>query len=269
MDMSGEQHIAAPRTRVWEALNDPDVLGQCIPGCESIAKTSDTGFEAAVTAKIGPVKAKFKGAVELQDIDPPNSYTIVGEGKGGAAGFGKGSAKVSLSDAEGGTLMAYEVNAQVGGKLAQIGSRLVNSAAKKMADDFFDRFKAVVEASSAATDAEAASVSGAAPSPETDKAPEAVALPETAAMPEAAPAPLVEAGPAAPAPAPASAPASAEPARASAGPAPGATPVPAQPAEAAPHQPAATSGGGLPIWAWGAILVIVVVAIAYIVTASH
>ena len=106
MDMSGEQLIAAPREKVWEALNDPDILGQCIPGCDSISKTSETGFEATVTAKIGPVKAKFKGAVELQDIDAPNSYKIVGEGKGGAAGFGKGSAKVSLSDAEGGDRLA-------------------------------------------------------------------------------------------------------------------------------------------------------------------
>jgi len=147
MDMSGEQHIAAPRETVWNALNDPEILGQCIPGCESITKTSETEFEAAVTAKIGPVKAKFKGAVELQDLDPPNAYTIVGEGKGGAAGFGKGSAKVRLEEAEGGgTRMIYEVNAQVGGKLAQIGSRLVSSASKKMADEFFDKFKSVVEA---------------------------------------------------------------------------------------------------------------------------
>lgn len=179
MDMSGEQHIAAPRDAVWDALNDPDILGQCIPGCESIEKTSETEFEAAVTAKIGPVKAKFKGAVELQDLDPPNSYTIVGEGKGGAAGFGKGSAKVRLEEADGGTRMIYEVNAQVGGKLAQIGSRLVSSASKKMADDFFEKFKAVVEAEAARTSGVASAGTAAAAAP-------AAAAPAAEAVPHAA-----------------------------------------------------------------------------------
>ncbi|MFC3226019.1 CoxG family protein [Marinibaculum pumilum] len=268
MDMSGEQLIAAPREKVWEALNDPDILGQCIPGCDSISKTSETGFEATVTAKIGPVKAKFKGAVELQDIDAPNSYKIVGEGKGGAAGFGKGSAKVSLSDAEGGTLMAYEVNAQVGGKLAQIGSRLVNSAAKKMADDFFDRFKAVVEAGSAAPAASDSSGSGGgSPAGGDDDSTDPAPAPAGSAAAEPSRQAVGDGGPAAAATAAAIAPEA------------GATHAAAAPSEPADqghaHPPPPTSGGaaasgrGLSIWVWGAVLVIVVVAIAYIVTSSH
>jgi carbon monoxide dehydrogenase subunit G len=140
MDMSGEYVIAAPRQAVWEALNDPEILKQCIPGCESIDKTSDTSFEAKVTAKVGPVRAKFNGKVNMSDIDPPNGYTISGEGSGGAAGFAKGGAKVALSDDPEGTKLEYSVDATVGGKLAQIGSRLIDSTAKKMANDFFGKF---------------------------------------------------------------------------------------------------------------------------------
>jgi len=151
MDMTGEHSIKAPRQAVWAALNDPDVLKQSIPGCESLTKTSDSGFEAQVTAKVGPVKAKFSGKVALSDLDPPNGYTISGEGAGGAAGFAKGGAKVRLEDAPGGaTLLKYEVHAQIGGKLAQIGSRLVDGAARKMADEFFTTFTSVVEAQSGA-----------------------------------------------------------------------------------------------------------------------
>ncbi len=156
MEMTGEQLIPAPRAAVWEALNDPAILKQCIPGCDTLDKTSDTSFEAAVTVKLGPVKAKFKGKVALSDIDPPNGYTISGEAQGGvAAGFGKGSAKVSLSDAEGGTRLAYTVNAQVGGKLAQIGARLIDATAAKMADDFFSSFNSLVAASAPAAAATA------------------------------------------------------------------------------------------------------------------
>jgi hypothetical protein len=144
MEMQGEQIIPAPRDQVWEALNDPEVLRQCIPGCESLEKTAEDKFEAAVTAKVGPVKAKFKGEVELSDIDPPNGYTLSGSGSGGAAGFGKGSAKVRLEDVPDGTKLTYDVTASVGGKLAQIGSRLVDGAARKMADDFFSNFKDAV-----------------------------------------------------------------------------------------------------------------------------
>ncbi len=153
MDMTGEHQIKAPRQAVWEALNDPEVLKASIAGCEELNKTSDTEFQAQVTAKVGPVKAKFGGKVTLSDLDPPNGYTITGEGSGGAAGFAKGGAKVHLEDAPngpngGGTLLKYEVHAQIGGKLAQIGSRLVDGAARKMADDFFTAFAATVEARS-------------------------------------------------------------------------------------------------------------------------
>ncbi len=129
MDMNGEYQIAAPRQRVWEALNDPEVLRQCIPGCEEIVKESDVAWTAKVTAKVGPVKAKFAGKVTLSELDPPNGYTITGEGTGGAAGFAKGGAAVKLIDQGAGTLLSYTVKAQVGGKLAQIGSRLIDGAA--------------------------------------------------------------------------------------------------------------------------------------------
>ena len=144
MEMTGEYKIPAPREAVWQALNDPDVLKQCIPGCDEIEKTSDTEFAAKVTAKVGPVKAKFNGAVTLSDIDPPNGYTISGEGTGGAAGFAKGGAEVKLQEDGADTLLSYSVNATVGGKLAQIGSRLIDSTAKKMANEFFGKFAEVV-----------------------------------------------------------------------------------------------------------------------------
>jgi carbon monoxide dehydrogenase subunit G len=140
MDMSGEYVIAAPRETVWAALNDAEVLKACIPGCDELVKTSDTTMEAKVTQKIGPVKAKFAGAVELVNIDAPNGYTIRGEGKGGVAGFAKGSADVSLSEEEEGTRLVYSAKADVGGKLAQLGGRLINSTAKRLADQFFENF---------------------------------------------------------------------------------------------------------------------------------
>lgn len=141
MDMKGEYRVAAPRERVWEALNDPEVLKVCIPGCESLEKTSPTTFVAKVTAAVGPVKARFTGNVTLSDLVPPESYVISGEGKGGAAGFAKGSAKVNLAaESPTMTLLAYEVSANVGGKLAQLGARLIDGTAKKMADEFFRRF---------------------------------------------------------------------------------------------------------------------------------
>ncbi len=140
MKMTGEFSIAAPREAVWQALNDPEVLKHCIPGCDEMVKRSDTEFEAKVTAKVGPVRTKFTGQVTLSDIDPPNGYTITGEGKGGAAGFAKGGAEITLEARDGGTLLRYTVTAAVGGKLAQIGSRLVDGVAHKMADQFFTRF---------------------------------------------------------------------------------------------------------------------------------
>lgn len=151
MDMSGEYLIPAPRETVWNALNDPEILKLCIPGCEEVEKTSETSFAAKVVAKVGPVRAKFAGKVTLSDIDPPNAYTISGEGTGGAAGFAKGGARVSLSDDPIGTKLVYTVDATVGGKLAQIGSRLIDSAARKMANDFFGKFAEIVGAGSGAT----------------------------------------------------------------------------------------------------------------------
>jgi uncharacterized protein len=125
-------------------LNEPAVLKSCIPGCESLDKDSDNGFRAVATIKIGPVKARWKGKVRFSNLDPPNSYRISGEGDGGVAGFAKGGAKVSLANKDGGTLLSYNVEAQIGGKLAQLGQRLINSVAKKTADDFFGNFAAAV-----------------------------------------------------------------------------------------------------------------------------
>ena len=144
MTMNGEYQLPALQQTVWEKLNDPEVLKACIPGCESLEKTSDTGFQAVATIKIGPVKARFKGAVTLSDIDPPNGYRISGEGEGGVAGFAKGGATVALADKDGGTLLSYNVVAQIGGKLAQLGQRLINGTAKKLADEFFANFAKAV-----------------------------------------------------------------------------------------------------------------------------
>jgi uncharacterized protein len=140
MTMSGEYQLPAPQQTVWEKLNDPAVLKACIPGCQELTKTGDNGFQAVATIKIGPVKATFKGAVTLSDLDPPNGYKISGQGEGGVAGFAKGGATVKLAPKDGGTLLTYNVEAQIGGKLAQLGQRLVNGAAKKVADDFFQNF---------------------------------------------------------------------------------------------------------------------------------
>ena len=140
MTMNGEVQLAAPREVVWGKLNDPDVLKVCIPGCEELEKTEDNGFRAVAKMKVGPVSARFKGKVTLSDLDPPNGYRISGEGEGGVAGFAKGSARVHLLEKEGGTLLTYEVDAQIGGKLAQLGQRLINGSAKKLADEFFANF---------------------------------------------------------------------------------------------------------------------------------
>jgi carbon monoxide dehydrogenase subunit G len=141
MQMTGEVLLPATRERVWAALNDPEMLKACIPGCQTFESTGENAFAAVATNKIGPVKATFKGNVQLLDMDPPNGYRIQGEGNGGIAGFAKGGATVKLSDAEGGTTLAYEVEAQIGGKLAQLGQRLINGVAKSMADKFFESFK--------------------------------------------------------------------------------------------------------------------------------
>ncbi|MCL6705997.1 carbon monoxide dehydrogenase subunit G [Pseudomonas sp. R2.Fl] len=145
MDMSGSERIEAPVETVWQALNDPEILRQAIPGCESLEKTSDKDMTAKVVLKIGPIKAKFEGAVELQNLNPPTSYTIAGEGKGGIAGFAKGGADVSLAaDGPDATILTYSVKAEVGGKIAQLGSRLIDSTAKKLAGEFFSKFGSLV-----------------------------------------------------------------------------------------------------------------------------
>ena len=144
MEMTGEFRIPVPRQRVWEALNDPEILKQSIPGCQTLEKVSDTEFNGKVVASVGPVRATFGGKVTLSDLDPPQSYKISGEGSGGVAGFAKGGAKVNLAEDSGATVLHYEVQAQVGGKLAQVGSRLIDGVARKMASDFFGRFAAAV-----------------------------------------------------------------------------------------------------------------------------
>ena len=145
MEMQGSRQINAPREKVWAALNDPEVLKACIPGTQEMSGNPEDGFEAVVKQKVGPVSATFKGAVQLSNVVPGVSYTISGEGKGGAAGFARGGAEVSLADVDGGTELNYSVTANVGGKLAQLGSRLIDGFAKKMADKFFDNFQTAVE----------------------------------------------------------------------------------------------------------------------------
>lgn len=140
MDMTGELRLPVPREKVWEALNDPEILKECIPGCESLERISDSEFNAKMLSKVGPVKAKFATKLTISEPKPPVSYTISGEGKGGAAGFAKGGAEVSLDEDGTETVLRYSAKIQVGGKLAQVGSRLIDGTARKMADDFFGRF---------------------------------------------------------------------------------------------------------------------------------
>jgi uncharacterized protein len=144
MEIKGEYRIAASREKVFAALNDPAVLQACIPGCESLEKTSDTEMKAKVRLRIGPVSASFTGKVTLSDLDPPNGYKISGEGQGGAAGFAKGGAVVTLREDGAETLLSYNVDAQVGGKIAQVGARLIDGTAKKLADEFFSKFTTMV-----------------------------------------------------------------------------------------------------------------------------
>ena len=233
MDMSGEYRIPAPRQRVWLALNDPEILKQAIPGCEELIKHSDTELEAKVTAKVGPVKAKFGGNVRLENINAPESYSIVGEGKGGAAGFAKGGADVHLKEDGSDTILTYNAKAEVGGKLAQIGSRLIQGTAKKMADDFFGKFSQIV------TDAEIA----------------ATAAAPVATAPAAAP--VGTAAPAAAAPAPAAA--VSETARPAARPAP-------EPARQTPAAEAKGFLGGLGMPAYVGIGVVVLILLYLIFT---
>ena len=142
MDMRGKRQIQATRQEVWDALNDSETLQACIPGCESMERVGDHELKAIAAVKLGPISARFAGKVTLSEIDPPNGYVISGEGQGGVAGFAKGDASVRLSDENGGTLLTYAVKAQVGGKIAQLGARLIDASAKQMAEIFFDRFSA-------------------------------------------------------------------------------------------------------------------------------
>lgn len=174
MEMSGERRIEAPRATVWQGLNDPEVLRASIPGCETVERTGDDSFQARVAVKLGPMAAKFTGKVQLTNINPPESYTIGGEGNGGAMGFAKGGADVALQElSPTTTLLTYKVKAQVGGKMAQLGARLIDSTAKQMADQFFDRFAAIVS-----TPAEPAPAAVAAEAPATPRPSHAAVLPE-------------------------------------------------------------------------------------------
>jgi carbon monoxide dehydrogenase subunit G len=149
MTMNGEVQLQASREVVWDKLNDPAVLKRCIPGCEELARSGENQFQAVAKMKVGPVSARFGGRVTLSDLDPPNGYRISGEGEGGVAGFAKGGATVALTEKDGGTLLTYDVEAQIGGKLAQLGQRLISGSAKKLADQFFVNFANEVRASDA------------------------------------------------------------------------------------------------------------------------
>ena len=140
MKITGEYRIAAPRQQVWEALNDSAVLKECIPGCQSLSKLSATEIEASILAQLGPVKSLFAARITLADLNPPSGYTLSGEGKSGAAGFGRGEARVTLSEVPGATLLQYTADLKLGGKLAQLGSRLLEGTTRKLADEFFTRF---------------------------------------------------------------------------------------------------------------------------------
>jgi len=163
MELEGQRLIPAPRERVWEALNDPDTLAAAIPGCETLERTSDTELVATVRVSVGPVRARFKGRVTLSNVNAPASYTISGEGQGGAAGFAKGKADVALQEAAEGTELTYKVEALVGGKLAQVGSRLIEGTARKLSDQFFDAFSALVAGGAAIAAAEAPRAAGSEP----------------------------------------------------------------------------------------------------------
>lgn len=167
MEMSGEYRIPASREKVWAALNDVEILKACIPGCESLDKTSENEMTAKVRMRVGPVSAAFSGKVTLSDIDPPNGYRISGEGQGGAAGFAKGGATVALKEDGSDTVLTYKADAQVGGKIAQVGARLIDGTAKKLADEFFGKFSEVVGAAAqpVAADVPVAAASSAPPAP--------------------------------------------------------------------------------------------------------
>lgn len=167
MQMNEEIRIQAPREVIYAALNDPDILQQSIPGCETLEQTSDSEFSATIVIKVGPIKAKFNGAVALSDLNPPESYTISGEGKAGPAGHAKGGAKIQLLEDGDATILKYQVEAKIGGKLAQLGGRLIDSTAKKLAGNFFETFEGLV----AQETAEGGEPAAAAPAPSTAVSP--------------------------------------------------------------------------------------------------
>ena len=231
MKMNGEFRVPTDRETVWRALNDPEVLKECLPGCQEIEKTSDTEMSATLAIKVGPVKATFKGGVTLSDIDPPNGYTLSGQGQGGTAGFASGEVKVRLVEENGGTVLQYECDAKVGGKLAQIGSRLIDSTAKKLAKQFFD---SLAEKLGGGEEPEAAAEAA-----------------QEAAPTESAPRP--DPAPASPEPEPAASPADARAESASA-------------ADAGPALPPAAPRKGLPTAAWAAAVVVVAVVLILVFT---
>ncbi len=177
MEMKARRGIAADRQRVWDALNDPEALKSAIPGCESFERAGENEFIARITNRIGPVKASFSFVIELAELDPPNSYVLHGRGQGGAAGFANGSARVTLEDDGAGTALSYELDASVGGKLAQLGGRLVDGAAKKLADEFFARLGQAI-ADREASPPDAVEAGGA----ETDEEPQAGSRPAAGAL---------------------------------------------------------------------------------------
>ena len=235
MKMNGEFRVPTDRETVWRALNDTAVLKECLPGCQEIEKTSDTEMTATLVIKVGPVKATFKGGVTLSDLDPPNGYTLSGQGQGGTAGFASGEARVNLVEEDGARVVQYDVDAKVGGKLAQIGSRLIDSTAKKLAKQFFDK---LAETLGGGEQAEA----------KDEAAPE----PEAAASDK----------PDEPAPAPDPAPAPPEPAASPAGAKSEGAPAP----DAGPPLPAAAQRKGLPTAAWAAAVVAVAVVLILVFT---
>jgi carbon monoxide dehydrogenase subunit G len=162
MEMVGQKLIPETRETVWKALNDPEILRNCVPGCQTLVKTSDTEMEATATIKVGPVSAKFRGNISLSELNEPVSYRITGEGQGGVAGFAKGGANISLEEVEGGTMLCYTVDAQVGGKLAQLGGRLIDATARKLSEAFFEKFASEIRRQYHGDDAAAPSVAGAA-----------------------------------------------------------------------------------------------------------
>ena len=252
MEMTGEHRIAAPRSVVWEGLNDPEVLRRSIPGCDTLEKTSPTEMTATVTAKVGPVKASFGGQVTLSNLNPPESYTISGEGKGGAAGFAKGGADVKLVEDGDGTLLQYAVKANIGGKLAQLGARLIDGTAKKMADDFFTRFAAEMEQRAGA----AAPTPAPAAEPAAPEIPVPTPVPAETVVTPPSPAEAPSFATAEPIPAPQPVPA--------AQPAPKPAPTVAPPPRPAPPPAAEERRGGLSPAVWITALVVIVLVLLYL-----